>query len=49
MCEENDHEVKVEATEFKGNLNLYDFIDQLNDIERVFDFHLYSDGNDAKL
>ena len=44
-----DYNFKVEIPEFQGSLELKDFIDWLNTVERVFDYYEVMDEKKAKL
>ena len=44
-----DYNFKVEIPEFQGSLELKDFIDWLNTVERVFDYYEVMDENKVKL
>ncbi|GAV70045.1 hypothetical protein CFOL_v3_13544 [Cephalotus follicularis] len=47
--DDNDRGLQLDVPEFMGNLNLDDFIDWLNAIERVFDYKEYSEEKKCKV
>ena len=46
---DDDRSLKVDIPEFEGSLNPDDFLDWLNEIERIFDYKGYSDKQRCKV
>lgn len=46
---DDDHRLKIDIPDFKGSLNLDDFVDWLHLIERVIEYQGYSDEKKCKV